>query len=334
MLNVERHDIIMKFWVVGFNKMHEVMWKDIEKLENAHYVQKIYTTNNKFLHFIRNKMLSPQINKGIIKRINKIWYKFYTLQNLCYDDKMNFILLTDGRPDFYQEGYLKDLKEKYPIKFVLVYLNSYYTSTEAVLKYKDICDYVFTYDKDDAEKYGFIYFPGIYSQIVLPNCSSNIIENDVLYVGSENGRLDTLLQCYERFTNGGLKAYFRITRVEKERQKYADEIIYNKEIPYEEVLKEVNGCNCILEVLNSKRKGTTLRAFEAVIFKKKLITNNENIVNMQFYNPQYMKVFKKVEDIDLEFIREREAVNYSYNNEYSPLRIIERICEAEAAEIE
>lgn len=319
----------MKFWVIGLNRMHEIMWKDVEKFEGAHYVKNIYTTENKLLHFVRNKMLSPKINKGLIKKINKIWYHFYTLQKQSYDTDMNYILLTDNRPDYYQEDYLQELKKKYPIKFVLVYLNSYYTSTEAVLKYKDICDYVFTYDREDADKYGFIFFPGIYSQLDLPEYRDNLNEKDIFYVGSENDRLDILLECYERFKQGGLKTCFRITQVEKSRQKYADDIIYNAEIPYDEVLRNVNSCNCILEVLNAKRKGTTLRAFEAVLLKKKLLTNNENIVTMQFYNPQYMKIFKNAEDIDLEFVRKRETVNYSYNDEYSPLRIIERICEME-----
>ncbi len=323
----------MKFWVLGSNKMHEVMWRDIEKLENGHYVPDIFTTNNRVLHFVRNKMLSPKINKGIIKKINKIWYQFYTLQKLNFDSEMNYILLTDGRPDYYQNGYLADLKKKYPIKFILVYLNSYYTSTKAVLDFKDICDYVFTYDKADAEKYGFIHFHGVYSRPDAIRSKSESAQEDILYIGGENARLETLLKCYERFKAEGLKTCFRIVKVEKERQKYADDIVYNEEIPYDQVLAKVKRCNCILEVLNAKRKGTTLRAFEAVFLKKKLLTNNENIVDMQFYDPRYMKIFKNVEDIDIDFVKKRETVSYSYHDEYSPIRLVERICEMEACEI-
>ena len=96
-------------------------------------------------------------------------------------------------------------------------------------------------------------------------------------------------------------------------------------MPYEVVLKRTLEANCVLEIVRPGQVGFTLRTFEAVVYNKKLLTNNEHIKEFQFYNPSYMKVFKSVEDIDWKWVKERNAVNYHYKGDFSPIRLIEEI---------
>lgn len=87
--------------------------------------------------------------------------------------------------------------------------------------------------------------------------------------------------------------------------------------------------NCILEVLATGQSGATLRYYEAVCYNKKLLTNNKNIVNLPFYNPEWMHVFENTEDIDWGWVKERVPVDYHYDGRFSPIHLIDRIIELE-----
>ena len=63
--------------------------------------------------------------------------------------------------------------------------------------------------------------------------------------------------------------------------------------------------------------------FEAVCMNKKLLTNNPYIVSFPFYNPKWMRIFSSLEDIDIEWIRNREKIDYGYNGEFSPVHLID-----------
>lgn len=91
--------------------------------------------------------------------------------------------------------------------------------------------------------------------------------------------------------------------------------------PYEEVIQSVVNTNCILEVMQDNQEGATLRYLEAVVYNKKLLTNNKSITTFPFYNPQYMKIFETVDDIDINWIKNQDVVDYGYKDEFSPKRL-------------
>ena len=112
------------------------------------------------------------------------------------------------------------------------------------------------------------------------------------------------------------------------KQRYKDKINYYKKwMPYEKVISQTMATNCIFEVLQDNQYGQSLRYFEAVCFNKKLLTNNKNIKNLPFYNEKYMKIFEEIDDIDYDWVKKREEINYNYNNEFSPIFLIDKIDE-------
>ena len=64
---------------------------------------------------------------------------------------------------------------------------------------------------------------------------------------------------------------------------------------------------------------------EAICYNKKLLTNNKSIFEFPYYNPQYMRYFSDISQIDMEFLKREETVDYGYNGDYSPLNFIKRI---------
>ena len=55
-------------------------------------------------------------------------------------------------------------------------------------------------------------------------------------------------------------------------------------MPYEDVIKDIQKYECILELNLKEQEGFTLRTLEALFYKRKLITNNKNIKKFDFYN--------------------------------------------------
>ncbi len=118
---------------------------------------------------------------------------------------------------------------------------------------------------------------------------------------------------------------FYITGVDEKDKKLP--IIYNHPISYADTLEYSFNTDCIFEVVKPGQTGITLRTCEAIIFNKKLLTNNKAIKDTPFYNEKYMSVFENEEDIDLNFILEKIDIDYNYEDWFSPNVIIQKLNE-------
>lgn len=83
--------------------------------------------------------------------------------------------------------------------------------------------------------------------------------------------------------------------------------------------------NCLLELVQEGQVGATARYCEAVVYGKKLLTNNNYVRFLPFYNEEYIKIFDKVDDIDFDWVKEIVHVDFEYKDEFSPNHVIERI---------
>ena len=84
---------------------------------------------------------------------------------------------------------------------------------------------------------------------------------------------------------------------------------------------------CVVEIVREGQTVFTLRTCEAVAFNKKLLTNNKNLKNMPFYDERYMYIFDDVDDIDMNFLLNRDSVLYEKNDYFSPINILKRLDE-------
>ena len=79
---------------------------------------------------------------------------------------------------------------------------------------------------------------------------------------------------------------------------------------------------CVLEFMQEGQNGATLRYFEAVCYNKKLLTDNPNITEFPYYDSRWMRVFKNVEDIDVNWLKENDEVDYQYKGDFSPVELV------------
>jgi hypothetical protein len=74
---------------------------------------------------------------------------------------------------------------------------------------------------------------------------------------------------YKFLVSHDIKCDFHIVEVDKKEMRYADDIKYNKWLPYKEVCRRMSRSRCLLEILQKPGEGPTLRMVEAIVYKKK-----------------------------------------------------------------
>ena len=81
---------------------------------------------------------------------------------------------------------------------------------------------------------------------------------------------------------------------------------------------------CLLEVQQAGAVGYTSRFLEAVMYNRKLITNNITIAESKFFDEKGINIFANVNDISVNFVKSK-PYNFNYQGEFSPIHLIEKI---------
>ncbi len=180
---------------------------------------------------------------------------------------------------FFNYSALKYVKENNPdARVCLYYWNKMNDDNSELLKLDDIDDF-YTFDPEDAEKYGIKYNEQFYTtDIKLKNKRPKY---DVCFLGRDKGRTSAIEDAKKHFDDNNLNSDIRIITSEKDF------------ISYKKYLKMIENSKCILDIVSNNQKGTSLRGMESLFFKKKLITNNSNIANYDFYNKNNIFIIGK-----------------------------------------
>ena len=147
---------------------------------------------------------------------------------------------------------------------------------------------LWTFDYGDAKKYGMKYngqFIFEKELVVGETC----IEYDLYFVGQNKGRFSSLLKIKNIIEQKyGLEVKYRL--VSPLKSLFSKH--YSKRIPYFQVLEETNKSKCVIEYNQKGQKGLTQRSIESIFLQKKLITNNCDIVNQDFYRKSNIYIIK------------------------------------------
>ena len=185
-------------------------------------------------------------------------------------------------------------------------------------------DYVFTFDPDDAKTYGYIYTNSLYS--VCKDIEEADSRYDFCYMGNLKGRVGLFDEIAKRIEANGVNAYINLFSKDKSIKQLPDSITKSYwNVSYEEFAKKSAESNCIFDITQEHQSGITLRYYEAVVYNKKLLTNNKRITELPFYDPRYMKIYESLDDIDWEWVKKKERIDYGYKGEFSPVHILEQI---------
>lgn len=307
---------------VPWSEYAAIQYSDLNRLDN---VKLVY---NPFKKGLCGRCLFLLYRIHFISRIHKflpfksLWNSFLFDASVVNENEKNcFIFFISDLREHRQ--LIQALKNKYKdAKFVMYLEDTVASRTNFDHKsLKKNFDLVFSYDADDCKKYGFIYYPTPYSR--LGGLSENALpESDLFFCGLAKNRLKTILDVYNKCRLNNIYCDFNICSEDIPIQN-SDGINYLKTtMPYSEYLKHLSKTNCILEINQKGAVGYSLRVWEALVYGKKLMTNNKNILQEPFYNPEQFSIIDTPSSIDIDFIKKEKAISPRFVEELSPKRMI------------
>src|SRR5690606_39098696 len=75
--------------------------------------------------------------------------------------------------------------------------------------------------------------------------------------------------------------------------------VIEKGIPFSEIFKYSENSKIVIDIAHANQKGLSMRPFEALGLKRKLITNNTDIKNYDFYNPNNIFIIENFDNLDI-----------------------------------
>ena len=195
-------------------------------------------------------------------------------------------------------------------------------TVDQVLSFMKQFDAVFTYDSRDAETYHYRFLDS--PVWMASDKKDDASEYDVYFCGRDKGRTELLTSIAKRLQAEGLTYEFVVPEEVKD-EEAKKHLTVKPWRPYPETVEEMRNGKCVLEILAKNNYGPSLRYREAVMYNRKLLTNNPGVVSLPYYDPRWMKVFSDASDIDIEWLRRCEPVDYGYKGDFSAKRFLEKV---------
>lgn len=302
------------------------------------YVTEQRATHNGFIKLVKKIHTSGFVAHYVNLPLKRIWYKKINLN--IQNNETYCVIVVDAALKALKASELNNLFAKKNIRGVLCLINSINAHSTSMYEIKSIIQRIrwadiYSFDPQDRMRYGFKNIEGAYYskkklgdiKILYPEKFEKTM--DVYFTGGLKGNREKLIiDTFDVLKRSEVKCDFNILIAGNERlrnHKFTDSIRYysGKWIPYEEVIAGVLNSRVIVEILQDGQSGPSLRYYEAVCYNKKLLTTNEYIKNFPYYNPNYMKIFHSPEEIDIGWIKDDCKVEYNYNGDFSPKKLLE-----------
>lgn len=178
--------------------------------------------------------------------------------------------------------YLYDCLERYPVQDKLHFF-----------------DKIFSFDDKDVREFGFEKLTNYNYLEYLPAEDQNP-QLDLYYITSYDKNRNAILRklapvlhkkgISHRFLIVGKRIWKEQIRASEPLKNYA--VLKRKTIPAAETISVYRNTKAILELMRAGQTGLSFRFFEAMALEKKIITNNREIPNYDFYTPENILILK------------------------------------------
>lgn len=257
-------------------------------------------------------------HKNLIVRIQNSLSKFFLNKNPKIKKRQEYILETLEKigfqdqilvinPELIEVEYHKKIKN-FTNKYI-AYLYDSMSRCPAEHLLDGYFDKIFSFDREDSEKYKL---DKINNYIYLEKSEKIVFDTKfkVATVSSFDKRFylfnkiaDKLTEMNQRFdfVFVSRNIWFKILKYNnKHKEKINKNIKFqSKKVLLNDVNALYNNSLIILDLVQGFQSGLSFRVFESLALQKKIITDNKNIMNYDFYNPNNILVIDK-ENLQLE----------------------------------
>lgn len=276
--------------MTGINQytQHQILILQGTKTQNKHVdVANIYIPFNPFRKVLR------KLHEHVSVPFKEIWYGDWKQKIKNYD----VIIIFDGLREKDIITYIHKINPS--ARIIIYYINKFKPGAKNdPKKFKDLPCELWSFDKGDCEKEQMQFNPFCYDEISVNEENRHAFNNknmgvelyDAFFIGVDKNRLATLIELnklLEKFQyqtkiivrKDKNKTYHDLPKEEKI-------ILTDSTMAYKDVIKLIHQSKSIIEIQAKGQTGLTLRAMESIFFKKKLITNNYDILNYDFYKKE------------------------------------------------
>lgn len=214
------------------------------------------------------------------KNIKKLYFQKKIIEAINrYDD---YDVLYINRPDIFSTDMLSFISKKAKRSIV-----HYWDSFEKIKGQKETMpffDIHYSFDEKDCREYGLKRTHNFYfAENPTPKP-----EHDIFFFGTYDNRFKKIKHIIDQINKTGIKA--KALLLSKDRKiviKHTSDSVsfIQKAIPFPESITYSSNTHIILDVHHENQTGLSFRPFEAIGFRKKLITTNPHIKTYDFYNP-------------------------------------------------
>lgn len=296
---------------------YKLMYKDIIEKPNVLYLSSSPIDNRYNIYGFLYR---------IIRRINKKYLRLGLFQKIpvprLNPDTPIYFVFFYGRLYWVNDGLIDFLKNKYPKSRCICYFQDLISIREYIdiENVKKNFDLVISYDAHEAQMYQIEYYPTPFSYIDVKQNPQ--YDTDVYFLGRSKGRFDLILQIYDNLVRLGYRCDFYISDVQTEQRVKRTGIHYIDSMTYIENLEHVVSCRILLEIIQDKSVGCTLRTWEAIVYKKKLLTNNKYLQETPYYS-SYVTIINGT-SFDVEHLK-RTDLDYPNDKKLSPSHLLDFI---------
>lgn len=248
------------------------------------------------------------------------------IEKLSKSEKADYALII--RSDIYPENFIKLIREKSELMIGYQWdgLDVFPLVKNHIPYYDTFC----IFDPNDLRyKNEFPNFKGVpnfFFETDIEKIKSSVdseIKTDVYYLGSyKKDRLEVLEQINNKLKKEGFSGNYKIflPHNKSNTDLNSDFEKITESVPYYENLINTYQSKILVDLVSDYHKGLSFRFFEAMGFEKKIITNNKNVKNYDFYNPQNIFIWGEDEDLSAflnsEYQKLPEVVyeKYSFRN--------------------
>ncbi len=305
----------------GSDHVFQALFFEACKLSNVRVIENLF----------KKQIIEKKITR--IQRVPGAWRFFRQPLLRFYDKQINFIkevvsgdvlVFSNISIRYVSLRLLKKLK-KNGVKLILYFIDSVSNvNAKDAFEYTKKMDFdlVYSFDKEDAARFQYNYFYTMYSRLS-ESQEPTELKYDACFNGSNKGRLEMLVRLKKKCPS--VKFFINMLNISDE-EKDAFGFQSNKSIDYKTSIGYVVESNCIIDlIVDPNQSGLSLRAYEAVVYNKKLLTNNPSIKKFPYYRPDYMRYIENMDEADENFIKERVEVDYKYKGDFSPVTFIKDV---------
>ncbi|POL68156.1 hypothetical protein C3F31_27795, partial [Escherichia coli] len=274
----------------------------------------------------------------LIKKYNSSYYKKLLRQIVNKKIDNVFILNPEAIDHEILQAIKKTVKVKNEHCKFIMYLWDSVNNKPKVKRIINQFDSVFTFERDDAEKWGVTFLPLFYSPR-FDNKHEHSLKYDLCFIGTAHSDRVDLVNCITaevrniKDINAYTFFYFQNEIIFKLKNLLSGKKI-NTDVEFEplsqsEVVEMMKCSEIIIDIHHPRQRGLTMRTIECIGLNKKIITTNEDIKKYDFYDPNMICVVKRHQVIVPENFINAPNVNYKNREQYSLQQWVKKIISPE-----